>query len=124
MALKNKLIFSTVLYVFFSLCISQATGQSIKVKNSWTRIGAPKGYYKWSVYINEDVSVCKTISYVEYYLHNTFKNPVIKVNASTTNQNFSYTATGWGEFDIRAKIVFKDPRKKTQYVNYWLKLGR
>lgn len=107
-----------------NLLVCSGYTQTIKVANTWTRSGAPKGYYKWTVYLDTDTSTCKTISYVEYYLHNTFKQPVVKVSNTHWKKKFPYSATGWGEFNIRAKIVFRDPRKKHQYVNYWLKLGR
>ena len=54
---------------------------------------------------------------VQYTLHPTFTNPVVW----GTGNNFSYSAVGWGEFNIVATIYYKNG--KSVVINHWLRLS-
>jgi hypothetical protein len=56
---------------------------------------------------------------VEYTLHPTFPNPVQRVDrGSDPRFPFGFTATGWGIFEVRIKIVFKNTQ--VRYMTHML----
>lgn len=63
-------------------------------------------YYDWKVYVAEAPDVLEKIEHVTYFLHPTFPDPVRTVSDPSTG--FALETTGWGEFEIGAKIQFKD----------------
>lgn len=77
------------------------------------------GYYNWTIFVQADDATLNTIDHVEYLLDPTFSNP--QVSSFNRANKFSYSSTGWGEFDIKVKIVFRN-RKSPQYIPYRLKL--
>jgi len=120
--MKKKCLIPFLLLMFQFIAVSAQV--KIKVKNSWKNLAGKQGYYSWTIYLDEAPAVLNSIKYVEYLLHPTFKYPLQKVENLQRNPGFSYTATGWGEFNVKVKVVFKDPSKKPVLIDYWLKLGR
>jgi transcription initiation factor IIF auxiliary subunit len=71
-------------------------------------------FYDWAVYVDEDASTLNEIEAVTYFLHPTFPDPVQTVRDPATR--FALKARGWGEFDIAARVRFKDGSvETTQY---------
>jgi hypothetical protein len=93
------------------------TREAIFVKNSSKHIGANQ--WDWTVYIDADSETLSSISCVEYTLHPTFPSPVRR----TCNRanNFSLDASGWGTFEIKVRVLFKNGTEK--YLAHMLELG-
>ena len=68
------------------------------------------GRWDWAVYLDADQSTLSEIDCVEYTLHPTFPNPVRKVCDSTNG--FELSSNGWGTFNVKIKVMFKDGRTK------------
>lgn len=73
--------------------------------------GEGSQYYDWRVFVDESPDVLKTIDRVTYFLHPTFPNPVRTVDDRSTG--FALSSSGWGEFEIRAQLHFKDGTTRT-----------
>jgi transcription initiation factor IIF auxiliary subunit len=101
------------------LFASSIAAQNITVNNR-TSQSKKRGYYDWTVFIQADEATLNTIDHVEYLLPPTFITP--QVSSYNRKTNFGYSATGWGEFEIKAKVVFKDRSKPGIYITYWLRL--
>ena len=84
---------------------------------SSARGGTP--YYDWKVFVDEDPDVLSRIDRVTYFLHPSFPDPVRTVDDPSTK--FALEAKGWGEFEIGAKVHFKDG--STESTSYYLELG-
>lgn len=79
-------------------------------------------WWEWVAYIETSPpSSLNEIEYVEYHLHPTFKNPVVRVRKS--NGGFPLKRKGWGVFKLRAKIIFKDKQKKPLLLEHDLTFG-
>lgn len=105
------------LFIFLMLAFSVSNAQTISLDNTASP-SKTRGYYKWVVFVKASDSELNSIDHVEYLLHPTFPKP--QVSVFNRASKFSYTATGWGEFEIKAKVVYKN--NKSQYLSYWLKL--
>jgi len=99
--------------VIRSARFNQVTQQQIKNTSSFVR----RGVYNWKIYIDAPQSVLDAISYVEYTLHPTFRPPVVRGNAGS---QFSYSSSGWGEFNIKVKVVYRN--NVVQSFEHWLDL--
>jgi hypothetical protein len=75
-------------------------------------------WWKWSVWVESDEETLDRIEYVEYTLHPSFPEPVIRIKERSSK--FRLDAEGWGEFTIRAQVVNKDGSKKN--LKRWLEL--
>jgi transcription initiation factor IIF auxiliary subunit len=125
MLYRNAVLF--ILILFSSVSVAQKIVKSNTSSLSKTQIAidntsslsGKSGYYNWTVFVQADDVTLNNIDHVEYLLHPTFSNPQVSSNNRSTN--FSYTSTGWGEFEIKVKIVFKN-RQPPQYISYWLRL--
>ncbi len=58
------------------------------------------------------------IEYVEYHLHSTFRNPVRRVYKK--EDGFALKTSGWGVFELKAKVVFKDPNRTPEVLSHRL----
>lgn len=92
---------------------------SLRICNTTQYIRKNKNF-DWTVYIDGDDAALSMVKEVEYTLHPTFPDNI----RSGEGANFEHSTSGWGEFNIKVKIIFKDYRKKTMYVDYWLILSR
>ena len=101
----------------------QAYAQKIMIDNEASPTGK-KGYYNWKVFVVAEPVVLNTIREVVYTLHPTFSYPIQTVKANTQNRNFSYSASGWGEFDIKVKIVYNDRKRTPLYLVHRLRLSK
>ncbi len=105
--------------LFLLIIISPVTvAQQIAINNT-SSLSGRSGYYNWTVFVQADYATLNNIDHVEYLLHPTFPNP--QVSSNNRNINFGFSSTGWGEFEIKVKVVFKN-RQPPQYISYWLRL--
>jgi len=76
-------------------------------------------WWNWTAFIevNENDSL-DDVEYVEYHLHPTFRNPVRRIHDK--QNGFPLKTSGWGVFDITAKIIFKDKSRKTIMLTHFL----
>jgi transcription initiation factor IIF auxiliary subunit len=114
--LKNLLFLSILNLSFLFTIVPQTYAQRIRVANTAQYVGS--GRYNWTVFLIADESTLNTISYVEYILHPSFSNPTRRVY--NRESNFALSSSGWGEFNIMVKIVYKDGR--ITYLQHWLRL--
>jgi transcription initiation factor IIF auxiliary subunit len=76
-------------------------------------------WWNWSAFINATPpDSLDDIEYVEYHLHPTFRNPVRRV--FTKEDGFALKTGGWGVFELKAKVVFKDAKKSPEILTHYL----
>lgn len=103
-------------YFTFWASVILAQGEGVSIRNTSEPLG--KGRYHWTVYIDAPDTVMDRIASVEYTLHPTFPDPVVKV---TSKENkFALSANGWGEFTIFVKVFFSNG--KVGSYQHWLNL--
>lgn len=110
-----KTIFLLVCIVLPVICFCQLSERNIKNTSQYRS----KGRYNWRIYIDTSSTVLNTIESVQYTLHPTFRQPNVYGNPS---DHFSYSALGWGEFNVIVRIKYRDRRKQSQVFNHWLDL--
>ena len=96
----------------------------IQLSNVSQAIGPERGglrYYDWKVFVDEDPATLHKIDSVTYFLHPTFPEPVRTV--SDENNKFALETKGWGEFEIRASIQYKDGTSESTSYHLDLKKG-
>jgi len=116
--MKCVLALAAVVLTIF-LCISGAHSQrslsqsaSLELSNVATP-KIPNKTWEWTAFVKGTPDVIDQISCVEYTLHPTFPNPVQKVcETRDPLYPFGLKAEGWGTFNIRAKVEFKDGTSK------------
>lgn len=110
-ALKKKRLFVTFIFLF-STCDLLFSQNDIKTYNSSNYLG--NGKWSWKVYVNASKTTLNQINAVTYTLHRTFSPNKIAVNRiGNSDYPFAFSATGWGEFDIKVDVKFKNGRTKT-----------
>jgi hypothetical protein len=77
-------------------------------------------WWDWEVWLDGPSKELDAIRYVEYTLHSTFPDPVRRVSSRKTG--FKLRSSGWGEFEIVAKIVPKQGRPRLRL--HWLELRK
>jgi len=65
--------------------------------------------WDWTTYLDADQDELANIEYVEYHLVPGFPNPIRRVK--NPQGGFALKSNGWGTFEIKAKVYFKDKRK-------------
>ena len=93
----------------------------INLKNSSTYI-EKKGntsWWNWTAYIECDPpDSLDEIEFVEYHLHPSFPNPIRRVMQK--QKGFPMQTKGWGIFNLRARVVFKDPERRPEVLEHML----
>ncbi|RKY41963.1 MAG: hypothetical protein DRP85_04470 [Candidatus Makaraimicrobium thalassicum] len=71
-----------------------------------------------TVWVQGTEQVLSQIDRVTYYLHPTF-NPSV-VSRYSSSDRFALSFTAWGQFEIRAKVYFKDGQVKdlSRYLSF------
>jgi len=88
----------------------------VRLQNSSTPIKA--GSWSWVVWVEGPEDALDLIRSVRYTLHHTFPDPVRIVTDRSTK--FALTASGWGEFSIRAEVT---PHAGSPFhLEHWLTL--
>src|ERR1700736_4654084 len=86
--------------------MAQTTG-SLDVENVAERVG--DNQWKWTAFVTGPPEQIAKIRCVRYTLHPTFPDPVQEVCTTLDSKYpFALTMTGWGTFNLRARILFKD----------------
>lgn len=75
--------------------------------------------WSWQVSIDASENELDDVNQVTWYLHHTFKNPVI--SQKNRNEKFKLERKGWGTFQIKAKLTLNDGSKEV--LTHWLKLA-
>lgn len=109
---------------FLIICLSFFTpitfAQTIQVSNTAQK-SAKSGYYDWAIFLTGSDAALDSVSYVQYLLDPTFRDPEVTISDRSTN--FRYKATGWGEFEVKVKVVFKSATRKPLQLRHWLKFS-
>src|SRR5262249_12425443 len=108
-----------VYFVSMMPLIVVARNDTLDIQNIAERIADDK--WRWTAFVSGPSDQIAKIACVEYILHPTFPNPVQKVCSTDDPQHpFALTATGWGTFNLRARIEFKDGTSKeiTHYLRF------
>ena len=94
----------------------------VKIDNAskYVKTKGDMDWYKWKVFLKGSGEELDEINYVTYILHPTFPNPIRKITDRTSD--FELSTSGWGEFEIKAKINYKTGKIKT--ITYWLDLSK
>ena len=80
----------------------------IAVNNTAQPDGA--GRWDWTVFLDTDSNTLSMIRCVEYTLHPTFPDPIREI--CDPSNGFALKSNGWGEFEIKIKVKFKDESTK------------
>jgi transcription initiation factor IIF auxiliary subunit len=88
---------------------AESTASSLSVGNDAQQLG--KRLWRWTVFIEAPEDTLSQIQCVTYTLHETFPDPVREVCArGRGSRAFPLTVTGWGTFELQARVYFKDGR--------------
>jgi tetratricopeptide (TPR) repeat protein len=97
----------------------------IDVRNISQRDPDEYGYYLWELYLVGSINSLSQISKVVYHLHPTFVNPIQEIDSGkdpdVINNGFRLKSRGWGEFQVKIRIVLKNGHEITKY--HWLTLS-
>ncbi len=95
---------------------------SVKLSNHARWIKKTKDYdwYDWEVFVDETEEKLDEIDHIVYFLHQTFPDPVRTI--VDKGSGFALKSRGWGEFDLKARVVYKDG--KVEHVTYPLDLSK
>jgi len=75
-------------------------------------------WWQWAIWLDGSKDELDKVSRVVYTLHPTFPIPVQCID--NRKNNFRLDSSGWGEFEIFIKIVYKDGQVRKR--RHWLKL--
>lgn len=97
--------------LFMPFAVSDAKSQDVDIDNVARKAGGNE--YEWTAFVVADEPELKRIKCVVYTLHPTFPDPVQRV-CGTDNPKYPFglTVTGWGSFNLRSKIEFKNGASK------------
>jgi hypothetical protein len=91
--------------MFISAKAMAQTGP-LDIQNVAERVG---DQWKWTAFVTGPPEEIAKIRCVRYTLHPTFPNPVQEVcDTSDREHPFAFSAVGWGTFNLRARIEFKN----------------
>ena len=87
--------------------------------SQYARQEGDTNWWKWTAYVQcTPPDSLGEIAYVEYHLHPSFRNPVVRVK--TSEGGFPLNRIGWGVFELKAKVVFKDKDRKPLFLSHYL----
>jgi TIR domain/YEATS family len=89
---------------------------SLGIKQEATYAG--DGHWKWSVWLDGPDAELDEIESVEWVLHSTFPDPIVLVTRRQTR--FRLDASGWGAFEINARVRTKAGSER--HLKHWLRL--
>jgi hypothetical protein len=85
-----------------------AETRHLSARNTAERIG--ENQWRWTIFVDADNDTLSQIECVDYILHPTFDPPV---QASCTSENnFAFSATGWGTFEVGVRVRFRNGTEK------------
>jgi transcription initiation factor IIF auxiliary subunit len=81
---------------------------NLKIKNTWEYKG--NDWWEWAAYLDDGGSGELTnVNFVEYVLHETFPEPIVKVKKQSGG--FKMNTAGWGIFNLKAFVHLKNGKK-------------
>ena len=93
--------------IFISAQVMAQFSDSLEIQNVAQRSGPEQ--WMWTAFVTGPSEQIAKIRCVRYTLHPTFPQPIVDVcTTSDARYPFGLTATGWGTFNIRARIYFND----------------
>ncbi|EHK53337.1 pYEATS domain-containing protein [Allomesorhizobium alhagi] len=94
-----------------ALSTSDARSQDVDIDNVARK--ARGNQFEWTAYVVADDSELRNIKCVVYTLHPTFPDPVQRIcDTDNPRYPFGLTVSGWGSFNLRTKIEFKNGSSK------------
>jgi len=85
---------------------------SLMIKNNAKLI--KQGQWEWEAFITGNHEEIMNIDHVAYQLNSGFKDPYRQVSRiGNINKPFMINAKGWGIFNLKAKVYFKDGKTAT-----------
>lgn len=103
-----------------STILVKNTSECIGPYQSASPTSAELEWFNWSIYIETNPSdFIDKIESVTYHLHPSFR--MTEINRPNRSDGFRLDSRGWGEFNIKLKINFKNG--KSIDVNHWLSLS-
>lgn len=86
-------------------------GISLTNSSSHLRREGETDWWNWTAYVHcTPPDSLDAIRYVEYHLHKSFRSPIVRVTQEAGG--FPLERTGWGVFEVVAKVVFKDKKRR------------
>lgn len=87
--------------------------------SSYSRRNGETDWWDWTAHIESTPpDSLDEVAYVEYHLHPTFRNPVRRVRER--EGGFPLETRGWGTFELRARVVFKDKTRTPHLLSHEL----
>lgn len=94
---------------------------SIHLKNtsSYIRKKGNTKWWSWKAYIEcDNKEELDSIEFIQYQLHPTFKYPIRRIWQK--EGGFPLETIGWGTFELKANVFFKDKEKKPILLKHML----
>jgi transcription initiation factor IIF auxiliary subunit len=92
---------------------------ALKNKSQYMERRGDTDWWRWTAYIDAtSPDELDEIDYVEYQLHPTFPNPVRRVRKK--ENGFALNTSGWGVFQLKAKVVFEDKDRQPAILTHFL----
>src|ERR1700682_4439819 len=102
-----------------AIVLLRVSAQNITAENTSSFVG--NGRWTWTIFLKVDPAVLSQIKCVEYTLHPTFPNPLqVVCDRGSNDQAFALNGSGWGEFEVKIKIILTNDRPIS--LKHWLKL--
>src|SRR5438105_1682378 len=95
---------------------------SIQLKNTSSYEGkhGDTDWWQWTAYIEcTPPDSLDQIAFVEYHLHSSFRNPVQRIRKK--EGGFPLRTSGWGTFELKARVVFEDEQREPLVLSHNLK---
>ena len=81
---------------------------SLRLRNTWNYKG--NDWWEWEAFLDDEGSgELSNVKFVEYVLHETFPNPIRRIDSP--KGGFRLETAGWGTFDLIAFVHYKDGKK-------------
>jgi transcription initiation factor IIF auxiliary subunit len=92
---------------------------SYQIAQGYKYIGNDR--WSWRVWIDASDSELDKIKQVTWYLHHTFREPVVIKKKKSRSEKFILKRKGWGVFQIRAELSLNDGSSDS--LTHWLELA-
>jgi transcription initiation factor IIF auxiliary subunit len=95
------------------LSVADTAAESPQVSAANVSHAVGDGRWNWTIFLKASPEVLDSIKCVTYTLHPTFPVPVVEVcNRGNPDFPFAHSANGWGVFEIRISVLFKDGSRR------------
>ncbi len=104
--ITRRCVFPVMVAIILLWPAAASEAFALQAANTSTYLG--NGRWHWKIFIEAGQQTLAQIACVEYTLHPTFPNPVVKV--CDRYSRFALEATGWGTFVVKIRVFYKDGR--------------